>query len=412
MKILLATESIPFPPRNGRELPTARIFEQLAQYHQVDIVVISQNRKDYDERHFQVPSHIGETFFLEYQKLSPKKRAVNELSGKKPAFFFRQLDPVAVKTLFDNRQYDFIWVSPPGNMALMEVCQELGIHLAKHSILGLNDLKSSLYADEIHEIIYGGNYKKDYLTHWLRSHLIARVEKKYLKAFDLIHVQTPKEKQKTLELLDDPTFADRIIDSPNGVKQQLFNCTYQGIHNNAILFMTHLDGDRKNESQWFVKKVWPKIKKATDAELWLVGTPPSGKVSWIDKDQRIKVLGYVPDLLATFEAVRLSVVPIFHGTGLINRIQDALAAGIPLVATNHSASTFPQLSHLEHLLMAMTPSDFADQVIHLYENSALRMRLSQNGREFIKTQPTWIQTADTLRLKMEAILKLPVVSAT
>ena len=404
MRILLVTESIPFPPRNGRELPTAKIFEHFLAAHTVDIVVVGKDKADFETRLPFVPESVNAVHFLPYQQLGAVKRILNELFLIKPAYFYRQLDSEKVKALFLGKTYDFAWINPPGNKALLELGKRLNLPITKYSVLGMNDLKSSLYADKIHQV-RGGNFKWAYLMHWLRSFFIARMEKKYLQDFDLIHVQTAKEKQKTVDLVGKPEFADRIVDSPNGVKQFLFNSRYEGIDGNAILFMTHLSGARKYESRWFITKVWPKIRAETDAELWLVGAPKKIAIPYIDKDDRIKTLGYVPDLGKTFEAVRLSVVPIFHGTGLINRIQDTLVAGVPTVASKLAASTFPDTKHEDHLLIAEGAEDFAKTVIRLYHSRNLRMGLSINGRLYAKQQPGWAETANRLLGEMEKILQ-------
>ena len=404
MKLLLITESIPFPPRNGRELPTARIFEQFMQRHEVDLLVLGQDDADYKARLKYLPEGIHKTFFIPYTKLNPLKRAINELFFIKPAYFFRVFDPLRIEKILADKHYDFAWVNPPGNLDLIRLCQKNGISLCDHSILGMNDLKTTLYSDEINEL-KGGNFKWSYLLHWLRSFFIAQHEKQYLTEFDLVHVQTLKEKMKTVNLLGDMAFASRVIDSPNGVKSFLYDCTYQGIDQNAILFMTHLDGERKYESKWFITRVWPTIKTETKADLWLVGTPPKTPIPYIDSDPRIKVKGYVPDLVETFNQIRLAVVPIFHGTGLINRIQDAFAAGVPCVASKLSASTFPEAEHEEHLLVAETAQEFAAEIIRLYRNRSLRVELSINGRAFAKEQPTWQETAARLEGQMNKIIQ-------
>jgi glycosyltransferase involved in cell wall biosynthesis len=404
LKLLLITESIPFPPRNGRELPTAKIFEELMIQHDVDVVVVGQDEEDFRARKEELPTGIQNVWYLPYRKLNIVKRMINELLLIKPAYFFRQLDAQQVASLFTGKHYDFAWVNPPGNLQLIELCRSLGIKLCDHSILGMNDLKTSLYADKMHQV-RGGNFKLAYLIHWIRSFFIAIHEKKYLEEFDLVHVQTLKEKKKTVALMDDHSFAQRVIDSPNGVKEFLYDCEYKGIDKNAILFMTHLSGERKYESKWFITKVWPKILAKTDAELWLVGMPLTGPLSYVDNDERIKALGFVPDLLDTFNSVRLSVVPIFHGTGLINRIQDALAAGVPCVASQLAASTFPDAIDGEHLLVAEKAEEYADAVIRLYEDRGLRLSLSANGKQYAKEQPTWAETAARLSRQMQRIVQ-------
>ncbi len=403
MRVLVLTKTLPFPPRNGLELPVAKIFEEIAVHHEVDILVISNDQADFELRKELLPGHFGRAYFLRPGKMGRVRRLKNEVMGIKPAFFSHQFEAKDLRALAEHFDYDFVWVSPPGNYTFIEACRKHGIGRFKRLVLGLNDLITSIYSKHISEIIHRRIFDWRFLSFGLRSMFIARLERKYLYDFDLVHLQTEKEEAKALELLKDRTFADRIISAPNGIKEFLFDCQYGKTESKAILYMTHLDGDRSGEAKWFIKKVWPQVRQRTDAELWLVGTPPARPIPLIDDDDRIKVLGFVPDLMKTYEAVRICIVPIFHNCGLINRIQDTLAAGVPAVATAISADTFPNLRPGYHLLTAAQPQEFADQTIKLYNDPGLRSQLSKAGRQYAKALPNWLETATKIRIRMEQL---------
>jgi len=165
--------------------------------------------------------------------------------------------------------------------------------------------------------------------------------------------------------------------------------------------MTHLDGGRLQESEWFIKKIWCIIKKKIpNAKLLIVGKPPQKQISYIHMDESIIVNGYANNLQNLFDSVRLAVVPTFHGTGLINRILDAMAAGIPVVTTPQAARTFANIRHRYHLLFVQTPSAFADEVIKLYNNRNDRQNIGANGKKFAKDFPTWQQSAHEIENAM------------
>ena len=64
MKILVITESIPFPPANGKEVTISKIFERIAKKHIVDIMVLAPNTEKEKVRLKCVPKQIRNTFFL------------------------------------------------------------------------------------------------------------------------------------------------------------------------------------------------------------------------------------------------------------------------------------------------------------------------------------------------------------
>ena len=57
---------------------------------------------------------------------------------------------------------------------------------------------------------------------WLRSSRIASIEKSILSAFDLILLQTDKDR-KCVNAISDSIYDNRILIIPNGVNQNLFS---------------------------------------------------------------------------------------------------------------------------------------------------------------------------------------------
>lgn len=169
--------------------------------------------------------------------------------------------------------------------------------------------------------------------------------------------------------------------------------------------MTHLHGHRLKESEWFIKKVWPFVKKQLpDAKLFIVGTPPKVPIDYIDADNSIIVHGYADDVHALYNSVRLAVVPTFHGTGLINRILDALAAGVPVVSTPQAIATFPGIKVNEEIVAAKDVRSFADGVIELYNNRNQRQSIAIKGKQYAATQNTWNQSADAVEKAMAELI--------
>lgn len=392
MRILVIANTLPFPPRNGVELPLFKIFASIGARHEVDFLIIGKDREDYDARKPLLPATIRKTFFIEGQHRASWKRTLREIHGSAPAFYKYGYESEALKALASNFEYDATWVCTPGNWTFIESCQKMGIGQFGKLILGLNDLATSIYAKHIAELWHRGQVNRRFIAFWFRSFFIARTERQYLKQYDLVHVQTQKEQEKAIKLLGSRKWEHHFLVAPNGVKTELLDIEPGARKRNVILMMTHLDGDRSRESKWFTKHVWPSIRENTDADLWLVGTPPTQDWPHL-QDDRIKIKGYVASLVDLYQSIRMAVVPIFHNCGLINRIQDGLAAGVPIVTTEVAGRTFMGLEHGKHCLMADQASIFAEQTIHLYNNPTLQEKLSVQGEQYARSLPTWDDTA-------------------
>jgi glycosyltransferase involved in cell wall biosynthesis len=244
-----------------------------------------------------------------------------------------------------------------------------------------------------------------YITVWLRSFLLKREEERFLNLADLVHVQTENECRKVKKLISTSSKI-KIVVAPNGIKEELFACAYNGIDSDLILYMTHLHGDRQKESEWFIKKVWIVIRQSLpNAKLLVTGTPPKAPLDYIADDMNIIVNGYAENMIALYNSVRLVVVPTFHGTGLINRIQDALTAGVPVVSTPRAISTFTGIKPGEEILAGGNVRSFADQVINLYNQRELRLRIACNGKRYARQCATWKRSAEIVQNEMNNLLK-------
>jgi glycosyltransferase involved in cell wall biosynthesis len=126
----------------------------------------------------------------------------------------------------------------------------------------------------------------------------------------------------------------------------------------------------------------------------------------LKKTPGVELLGFVENLEELFDNVRMAVVPIFHGTGLINRILDNLTAGVPMVSTPNAISTFESLESGEHILSASSARLFADQVIALYSDRTLRLELSNKGRDYVlSNHPDWNTSGGRIADKMALVLE-------
>ena len=394
MNFLIIADTVPFPPLNGKELPAAKLYGELCKKYKVDLLVLSSNKTADEKRIHEIPENITLINIIAVKRKSRKTRLLQSFNLTKNAGIFNWPDEIILQTLA-GKHYDWLWIYPVTFVEFIEHAKKLGLDFYSEVAVGLNDSLTYLYRDSMNELIQSRQIKKRYITDWLMSFSIALMEKKLLRNVDLIHVQTDVEKTKLQRLLGQSSKASIIV-APNGTKQELFRCSYKGSRSNLILFMTHLDGGRVDESEWFCKKVWPLIiQKIPEAKLLITGKPPVKQLDYIQKHQSIIVNGYAENLEVLFNNVRIAVVPTFHSTGLINRILDSLTAGVPTVSTPQAVATFPGLISGTHILSAKDPELFANYVIALYNDENHAKQIAVNGRNYAAAFPGWPQFVET-----------------
>ena len=77
MKILIVTDTIPFPPLNGRELPIAKIFEIISSRHAVDLLVLSTGSKTFSPQLSVLPKTINYLGNVPVKRTGTKKKIIS-----------------------------------------------------------------------------------------------------------------------------------------------------------------------------------------------------------------------------------------------------------------------------------------------------------------------------------------------
>ncbi|HXD58137.1 MAG TPA: glycosyltransferase family 4 protein [Thermoleophilaceae bacterium] len=117
--------------------------------------------------------------------------------------------------------------------------------------------------------------------------------------------------------------------------------------------------------------VWERLPQA---RLTLVGR---GLPEGFAKDERIEVQGFVDDLADAYGSADCVVVPLLTGGGSPLKFVEALAFGLPVVATAHAAAGLDiQPGH--HFLQASSPQEMADTMVEVLTNGA--PELAARGR--------------------------------
>jgi sugar transferase (PEP-CTERM/EpsH1 system associated) len=183
---------------------------------------------------------------------------------------------------------------------------------------------------------------------------------------------------------------DHITVIPNGVDIERFPFQGPAGRDPATLVFTGNMGYHPNEEAviWFAAEVWPRVRAARPtARFQVVGTSPTERVRAL-AGNGIEVLGRVPDVPTYVHAATVAVCPMRSGSGIQNKVLEAMACGAPVVATaiaNRGVQGVPD----RDLLVADTAETFAAAVLRLLDEPALGARLAQTGRAFVEQQFRW-----------------------
>jgi glycosyltransferase involved in cell wall biosynthesis len=109
----------------------------------------------------------------------------------------------------------------------------------------------------------------------------------------------------------------------------------------------------------------------------------------------VTVTGSVADVRPYLGRSALMVAPLNIARGTQNKILEAMASGVPVVASRVAAGGVDAVGN-EHFLVASTPEQYAHAVLRILDLPAERRRLSVVGRERMLSHHAWDRSMQRL----------------
>jgi glycosyltransferase involved in cell wall biosynthesis len=158
--------------------------------------------------------------------------------------------------------------------------------------------------------------------------------------------------------------------------------------NNNIMFLGNMEYPPNIDAvRYFIDKIFPLIKKEIkDVKFYIVGKNPAKIKKCVCKD--IILTGFVKDLNKYFLKCKVFAAPLRLGSGIQNKVLEALNYEIPVVTTS-IVNKGVEAKNNEEIMVADRPEDFANKVIVLLKNKKQRKKLSANGKKFLKKNYSW-----------------------
>jgi glycosyltransferase involved in cell wall biosynthesis len=188
---------------------------------------------------------------------------------------------------------------------------------------------------------------------------------------------------------------------PNGVDTRLLDCTPSETADTLLFLGGMYYTPTADAARWFTKCIFPHVKAVRPkTQLYLIGHRPGRAIRRLARIPGVVVTGTVRDIMPYLEHATVFVAPLRIGGGFPNKVAEALAAGVPTVATPTAHTGIPGLSPGTHLMEAKDPEEFAEKVLQLLEDPDLRGRLRDAGRNFIQANHySW----DNIVTRLESI---------
>jgi len=146
----------------------------------------------------------------------------------------------------------------------------------------------------------------------------------------------------------------------------------------------------------FSQRIFPHIlRKDPEVQLWIVGKDPSHDVRKLAEHPNVHVVGTVPDLRPYLWQSSIAIVPLTYAVGVQFKVLEAMACATPVVMSS-ACSTGLGIEPGNDAMVAEGDAEFAQKVLSLLDDPAMRERIASAGRGYVERNHDWKQIAERL----------------
>jgi polysaccharide biosynthesis protein PslH len=375
VRILICSREAPLPPTNGLRLQVAALREELARRHKVGVLAfrMPDQRTSADASHMRLleePSPGGTMARIDSNGRS--------LLAWRPRGFGELIEALRQPLMEELERFE------------PDVVHTTMGHLAAFSdrLAGCATVVAPLDAWHLNyaaEIPVAGRARR-----WLlRSDLarMRRFERKQYRRFGRVVVVSEDNARALREL--DPTLDVRVI--PNGVDRERFSPRLAAARDPNLVLFTGVMSYAPNvtAATFLARRIMPMVRRAhPSARLAIVGRAPAESVRALAGLDGIDVVGEVPDMGAWLNRGRVYACPMLTGSGIKNKLLEALATGLPAVVTSRALAGLA-VTPGRDLLVGNDEDELGAHLVHVLADDEAAEALGRAGREYVTMHHSW-----------------------
>lgn len=240
------------------------------------------------------------------------------------------------------------------------------------------------YMDALSKGVERRSEKASGITRLIFEHEFKRLLKYENAIFEYFEHHTIISKQDQNYIFHKQRGTISII--PNGVDESYLSYSEELDIRGDLLFTGNMSYPPNiTASTYIVNEILPLL--GNNIKVTVAGANPVREVESMRSD-RVRITGFVEDLKTYYASHRIFVAPMFLGTGLQNKLLEAMAIGTPCITTTLANNALKATPDME-ILIADNAEAFARQIERLLNDEDLRDKISSNARNFIRQNYDW-----------------------
>lgn len=385
MKLVMILSRVPFPLEKGDKLRAYHQLRLLAQRHEVHLICLDD--KTSNKEHLEhLRSIVSELYVFPLRRISILLQLIKGVFTKTPFqvhYFFHPNIARSIHLLLDEIKPDHVYCQlirtaeyvknrhdVPKTLDYMDALNA-GMRRRLERAEGL---KRILIREEAKRLVRYENIIFDYFEHHT---IISQQDKEliYHKDRGLIHVVA------------------------NGVDTDFFNPLISAERSFDIVFTGNMNYPPNVDGAIrLVKEIKPLVEKmGRKIKILLAGANPAQEVKDLVSIEGVEVTGWMDDIREAYAKAKLFVAPMRIGSGMQNKLLEAMSMAMPCITTPIAANAF-SADQKKVLHIAETNQHIAEKIIFLLNDNQSAQKSGELSRSLVISDFNWSATIDQLEI--------------
>ena len=402
MKILFLAHRTPYPPNKGEKIRAFHFLLQLAKSHEVTVVYWVDDLRDLNHTEFLRSLCRGQVFPVRLNRLGAMWRAFLSLvSGRSFTEGFYGGSPFqrTVDQALRSGPFDAIFVF---SSAVASFAENIP---SKCKIIDFVDVDSDKWGQlaEASPFPFSWLYRREQrclsrfeiaVSSWAsKSLFVSPAEAELFRRNGGVGVIDYLSNGTAIDLSRLPL--ERVSGHAPNLDRSVSSNGPKLIFVGTMDYYPNVDAVR-----YFAQEIFPLIRqKIPDATFEIVGRYPTKAVRRLGRIDGVRVVGEVSEVRSFLIQADVSVAPMRIARGVQNKVLEALALGVPVVATPLAIEGIEVRNEAE-VLIGTDRYEFARQVVRLIRDADLRNGMTQRARDRMNQYYSW----DAIGAKLERLL--------
>ena len=390
MKIFVLLPRIPYPLEKGDKLRAYNQIKQLAKNNEVVLCALNDNKKVDEQQAFHaLQPYCSSINFIKLSKpriLFGLFRAFLKGLPMQCGYFYNRQAAKKVDALITKHQPDILFGQ------LVRVAEYI-----RHK-----DIPKAIDYQDVFS--YGIKRRRDIANFLTRPvfnmeyQRLCRYEAAVFNEFDVKSIISKPDR----DLIPHPK-RDEILIIPNGVDHEYFKPQQQEKKYDIVFTGNMSYAPNVNAVDYLANEILPLVwKQVPDAKMYIAGATPDPKVKKAASD-KIIVSGWLDDIRDAYAQSRIFIAPMRIGTGLQNKLLEAMSMGLPAITTplaNSSLGAKPD----EEILVGNNAEELAQHIVTLLTDKDKATQIAQAGYNFTNRVYDWGKATYKMEEAMVAVV--------